>query len=248
MVKVKDIYSFIDSFAPFSTQMEKDNSGFMLGDAEKEVTSVVTCLDIKRETIDLCKKTGANLIVSHHPLIYHPINKFDYSDPDCKLLSELIKNDIAVIAAHTCFDKCDCGNGASMALKLGADITYKYPDDPLCDVFEFNMSITFEELSKRIDDCYKDDKARKFKNNDKRIKKGIIIGGSGGRNRDFLLQIHDRYDILITSEFSYSNILLAEKLYFNIVEVGHGQSEFIFNEVMINKLKQIVKVVSSDKF
>ena len=70
---VRDIYEFIDSIAPFRTQESWDNSGFLVGDVSKEVTKVAVCLDVTHDTLQKAADFGADLLVSHHPVIFHPM-------------------------------------------------------------------------------------------------------------------------------------------------------------------------------
>ena len=69
MTTVKNIYDFINSFAPFDTQEEWDNSGHLVGDFRKEVKRVVLSLDCTKEVVDFADDIDADLILTHHPLI-----------------------------------------------------------------------------------------------------------------------------------------------------------------------------------
>ena len=73
MAKVKDFYGYLNSIAPFETQENWDNSGMLVGDMNAEVKKVAVVLDITHEEIKKAKAIGANLIISHHPVIFNPI-------------------------------------------------------------------------------------------------------------------------------------------------------------------------------
>ncbi|MEG0979179.1 MAG: Nif3-like dinuclear metal center hexameric protein [Oscillospiraceae bacterium] len=100
MITVKDIFDFIDSFAPFETQESWDNSGMLIGDISKEVNTVAVCLDITPETIENAKINGADLIVSHHPVIFNPVSNVLKGSP----VYMLLESDLSAICAHTNLD------------------------------------------------------------------------------------------------------------------------------------------------
>ena len=91
-MKVKYIYDFIDSFAPFRDQCEWDNSGLLLGDMNCDFSKIGFSLDITGETVDNAIAEGCDLIVTHHPVIFRPVNSIGYDS----LVSKLIKNNMAL--------------------------------------------------------------------------------------------------------------------------------------------------------
>ena len=97
---VKDIFEFIDSLAPFSTQCDWDNSGMLVGDRNKMVRKIAVVLDITTEAIEKAAEMNADLIVSHHPVIFRPARSF--TDKDLPYV--LAKNGIAAICTHTPLD------------------------------------------------------------------------------------------------------------------------------------------------
>ena len=72
MATVKEIYQSIDAWAPFATQMDFDNSGFLVGRGSAVVDKILVALDITRTVIEEAEQLGAQLIVSHHPVIFRP--------------------------------------------------------------------------------------------------------------------------------------------------------------------------------
>ena len=97
MATVKDIYNFIDSIAPFNTQEEWDNSGLLVGNENAEVTKILFALDATSDVVDQAIKFGANLIITHHPVIFKAVSDV-LSD---SLIYKLINNNISIICAHT---------------------------------------------------------------------------------------------------------------------------------------------------
>ena len=70
-MKISEITQAIEAFAPLSLQEDYDNAGMQVGNPEAEVTGVLLCTDVREDTLDEAIERGANLIISHHPLIFH---------------------------------------------------------------------------------------------------------------------------------------------------------------------------------
>ena len=103
MTVVKDIYDFIDKIAPFDTKMDFDNVGILIGDKNALVKKCIVTLDISSKVIDEAIQKDANLIVSHHPIIFNPLKNLM-----CDSLPYLlVANNINVICAHTNLDIAD---------------------------------------------------------------------------------------------------------------------------------------------
>ena len=118
-MKAVDVLSFIDTFAPFSTQAAWDNSGLLLGAADREVTKALVCLDLTKGAAEYAVSHGCDLIVSHHPVIFRAIKSVGADS----ILWPLIKNDICVISAHTNLDKAPGGVNDTLCELLSLDFT-----------------------------------------------------------------------------------------------------------------------------
>ncbi len=120
MITIKDILTALEAFAPFSTAEAWDNSGLIVGDENQVITSIVTALDVTPSVIEQAKKLGAELIVSHHPVIFNPISRLNIADP----VYQLANHNIATIAVHTNGDKAQGGVNDRLASLLGlTDVT-----------------------------------------------------------------------------------------------------------------------------
>ena len=109
MAAIDEIYRYLNEIAPFSTAMDFDNAGFLVGDGKTEVTKALVTLDITAQSVRQAREKGAQLIVSHHPVIFHPLKR---------LLSNsvpylLAKEGIGAICAHTNLDMAPGGQRLS---------------------------------------------------------------------------------------------------------------------------------------
>ena len=124
MITVQDVYDFIDSIAPFSTQLDFDNACLQLGDPSAEVRGIHTALDVTDRVIDEAVAAGANLIVTHHPLIFSGLKQLVETDYVARLVCRLIRSNIALISAHTNLDQAPGGMNDALAAACGlSDVT-----------------------------------------------------------------------------------------------------------------------------
>ena len=114
-MKVREIYEALNSFAPFNLQEKWDNSGILVGDKNADVKKALLTLDVTEDVIKEAEQIGANLIISHHPLIFNPLKKV-LSD---SLVYKIIKKDMNVISAHTNLDISPLGVNYALAEAIG---------------------------------------------------------------------------------------------------------------------------------
>ena len=119
MVKIKDIASALEMFAPLPLQEGFDNSGLQIGLTDAEVTGVLLCLDVTEKVVDEAVASGCNLIVSHHPLIFSPLKRITGSNYVERCVLKALANGIAIYASHTNMDSVQGGVNYRIAQKLG---------------------------------------------------------------------------------------------------------------------------------
>ena len=118
-MKVNEITSAIEQVAPLYLQEDFDNAGMQVGDPNSEITGVVLCTDVREDIVDEAISLGANLIISHHPLIFHAIKKITGRSYVERIIAKALKHDITIYCAHTNMDNCRGGVNFKMAEKLG---------------------------------------------------------------------------------------------------------------------------------
>ncbi len=118
-MRVGDITSAIEAFAPLSIQESWDNSGLIIGSPSQEVHGVLVGFDCTPALVDEAVSCGADMIVTHHPLIFGGIRKVSPEDPVGLALIKAIRSGISVYAAHTTADKVIGGVSGTMAERLG---------------------------------------------------------------------------------------------------------------------------------
>jgi dinuclear metal center YbgI/SA1388 family protein len=124
LTTVGDIYQYLDRFAPFSTQLEWDNAGLLLGSFEQEVRRAVVCLDVGAGHVATQTGLPVDLVVSHHPVLFHARKQF--TNPREPAMA-LLRQGCAAIAFHTNYDICPGGMNDSFAARLGLQSVQALP-------------------------------------------------------------------------------------------------------------------------
>ncbi|MCI0461975.1 MAG: Nif3-like dinuclear metal center hexameric protein [Gemmataceae bacterium] len=117
MVTVADLVAFLKQVAPLELAAGWDNVGLLLGDPTAEVRLVMTCLTVTPDSAAEAIESGAQLIVTHHPVLFRPVQHLTATTPEGRMLLSLIRGGVAVYSPHTAFDNSVGGN--ILARRLG---------------------------------------------------------------------------------------------------------------------------------
>ncbi len=117
-VTVSQVASYIEAIAPLGLQESYDNSGLLVGNRQMKVTGILIALDATPSLIDEALKLGANLIVTHHPIIFSGLKRLTGSSLTEQVVLAAIKNDLALYCAHTNLDSAWDGVSHRMAAAL----------------------------------------------------------------------------------------------------------------------------------
>ena len=224
MAKVKDFYGYLNSIAPFETQEDWDNSGMLVGDMNAEVKKAAVVLDITHEEIKKAKAIGADLIISHHPVIFNPIKSVTKGS----VPYELVASSINALCCHTPLDIADGGTNDSLAKLLGINVTRA--DDPILRLGTVEPT-TAQELAGKIANTL-NTKVR-YADAGKKIKKIAICTGAGCS----LIEAAGEIDAFITGDASHHNFLDCVQTGITLIAAGHYETEIIVVPVLVKKLQ-----------
>lgn len=118
-MKIKDLLSFLEKLAPFAYQESYDNSGLLVGDANREITGVVVALDCTEAVIDEAVSVGANVVLTHHPIVFKGLKRLTGNNYVERTVIKAIENKVALIAIHTNLDNMPDGVNRVIADRLG---------------------------------------------------------------------------------------------------------------------------------
>lgn len=231
MSRIKDILKFAESFAPLCKAADFDNVGLLVGDGEAEVCRVLLALDITSAVVEEAEKKGAQLIVSHHPVIFNPLKSLDAKSIPYKLA----KAGIGALCLHTNLDVAkDTGVNLCLAEKLGLK-ELRFYDGEFLVTATFDTVITAEDFAK---------KAKQALNaqyvtctlKDKPVKTVGICSGAGGS--ELLLAKEKGADVFLTGEAHHHNYLESLENDISLVVAGHFETENVVIKPLQKKLAE----------
>lgn len=217
MTTVKDIFEKMCVLAPTQLQMGFDNSGFLFGRASAPVSKVLLSLDITGKVVDEAVSMGAELVISHHPLIFTALK----SVTDEKLL-RLAENRIAVISMHTNLDIAAGGVNDVLLSLLGAEGGEALDSDGCGRIGTLTDAL---ELSAFLEICKEKLNSRGLRYYDagRPVKKLAVMGGAGGDS--VRLAYEQGCDTYVTSDIKYNRFLEAEEFGINLIDADHFCTE-----------------------
>lgn len=224
MAKVKDFYGYLNSIAPFETQEDWDNSGMLVGDMDAEVKKVAVVLDITHEEIKKVKAIGADLIISHHPVIFNPIKSVTKGS----VPYELVASSINALCCHTPLDIADGGTNDSLAELLGIEVTRT--EDPILRLGTVEPT-TAENLAGKIAKTL-NTKVR-YADAGRKIEKIAICTGAGCS----LIEAAGEIDAFITGDASHHNFLDCIQAGITLIAAGHYETEIVVVPVLVKELQ-----------
>ena len=258
MYKVKDIAEAIERLAPVGLAEKWDNVGLMTGDPEQEVNVIFICLDVTSENIRHAIELNADLIISHHPLIFSPLKNIVEGDVMGSILRTLIKNNISVYSAHTNLDNADGGMNDVLANKLGLEDVRRFTEEECRDSFGtpidnigrigyLESPIELEDFKAFVKSILGCRTIRSLGNPTDMISSVALCTGSGGEG--IYSAYHAGADVYVTSDIKHHEAQLAFELGINLIDAGHFETENTICEFLKEYLEQIfpdINIIPSD--
>ncbi len=224
MISAGLIYDKIQSFAPFETAMDFDNVGLLIGNTEQKSDIVLLALDITSDIINEAIIKKAKIIVTHHPIIFHPLKKISSES----LVFKLVKNDITVISAHTNLDLAKGGVNDTLANTIGVFSENGTNDDCLL-VGTLQNEFTSESFAQHIKNVLNCCGLRFTKRYGKIRRVGVACGAGG---ESIFAAAAENADAFVTGEIKHHELLYAQEKNIAVYDLGHFRSE----DLIINKL------------
>ena len=254
-LRVQDVVDALENFAPLPLQESYDNAGLQVGLTEAEVSGALLSLDVTEDVIREAMELGCNLIVSHHPLIFHPLRHLTDDDPVQRCVRLALQNDIAIYSAHTNLDAAVDGVNYMMAERLGlVDVVLLQPRQVAVGIGSGTHTVTGgsgvigylpegeDSLAflQRVKQAFDVECLMHNELLSRPIQSVAICGGAG----DFLLDeaIRIGADAFLTGEMHYHRYF-GHDGQLQIGVLGHYQSEQytidIFNQVIGEKCPKL---------
>lgn len=229
MSTVTHIYDTIDRLAPFWLTMDFDNTGILVGDRNREVSCALLALDCTPAVVEQARQLGAQLIITHHPVIFHPLKRVN----EDAVVYQLIRSDIAVISAHTNLDIAQGGVNDALASAIGLrdcrglELLNEQTGAWLGRIGTLPEPLSPEAFAAHIKACLNASSV-KFAAAPRVIRTVALCSGSGADCLD--AAISAGADALLTSEVKQHEYLAAAAAGISIFDAGHFDTEDIVIE------------------
>lgn len=223
----QDILNLLDQKAPFSLAEEWDNAGLLIGSPKSEVTRVLVALDATPDAIEAAKAMGADLIVTHHPVIFSPLKALDSDGIPYALAAA----GIDVISVHTNADKADGGVNDVLAARLGL-CDLRTTEDGFCRIGTLAEPTDAHAFAKTVAEAL--DTAVRV-NDGGLIRTVAVCGGSGG---DFITPLASEIDAFVSGEVRHHQWVEANALGVTVVEAGHYATEVPIVDTLCRLLRE----------
>ena len=224
MTTVADILKYIETLAPRSMKMDWDNVGLLCGSRSSEVTKVLVALDPFEAVCQEAVEIGAQLIVTHHPLIFQAPKAITDETSIGRCIMQLCRHGISAINAHTNLDQAPGGVNDVLAAKLGLEnVEIVNPKDGIglmrCGVVAEQSLTSFLTVVKERLGC----DGLRYVDGGKPVHKVAVGGGScaGG----MLEALDAGCDTFVTADVKYNQFWDAHDLGLNLIDAGHFHTE-----------------------
>lgn len=241
MKTVNEVFSYLCDGAPLSLQMDFDNSGLLVGHKEQPVDTVLLALDITNTVIDEALEAGAQLLVSHHPVIFHSL-KAVTDKGEGALVLRLVENRLAAICMHTNLDITPGGVNDVLVQLLAGREGEPFDADGCGRIATMASSCPLEQF---LDHCKTVLRANGLRYYDAghAVRKLAVMGGAGGDYLEDAARME--CDTYVTSDLKYHQFLRAAELGINLIDADHFCTE---NPVMSALQKRLSQAFPDVRF
>ena len=216
MTQTNDIFLALDKLAPFSSQVSWDNSGILVGNKLNTVKKIMLTLDITYETAVEACEINADLVISHHPVIFSPLKFLDESNP-AVILS---KNNINAICMHTNFDIANGGMG--LVPNKGEVLNESDNIGRICNLSKSADVLTIAKWVKDALGC----RVVRYNDTGKKVSRVGICSGAGAEY--FTDALQKGCQLLITGDIKHHDFIDARNAGISLIDAGHFYTENIF--------------------
>lgn len=246
-MRVRDIAAAIEAVAPLSLQESYDNAGLVVGRLDDELAGgVLLAVDVTEEVIDEALELGCSMIVTHHPIVFHPLKRLNSASVVERCVERAIKHNIALYACHTNLDSAP--NGMSWRLGEILGITDMQVLEPTADGAGFgvvgmlqspmDVHDFFAVLREKLG-CKAVRHSEVVKDSVQRV---AICTGAGGSMISMAAAVG--CDIYVTSDLKYNDYYLPDGK-FILCDVGHFESEYCAIDILFDILADLSKKFSN---
>lgn len=231
-MRCSDVIEKLEQLSPLSFAESWDNPGLLAGRKDKEIRVVYIALDATTDVIREAEKVHADLLLTHHPLIFRGIKQVNTDDFIGRRVFQLISKDICYYAMHTNFDVMGMADAAAdeMNLRSPQVLEITFEDDISKEGFgrigDLPQIMTLKQCCEYVKKCYGIEHVKVFGDLDMDVQKAVIMPGSGKSMIDAALKLGA--DVMITGDIDHHAGIDAVEQGMAVIDAGHYGLEKIF--------------------
>ncbi len=227
MITVRKIYDSLTELAPLNLALDDDNVGLLIGRDGTEVSGIYIALDITAEVVTAAKKSGANLLISHHPFVRTNIrpavlNGTSHMQPQQELMLNIIENKMSLISMHTNLDAVTGGVNDVLASLLGITGAVSFEPEGIGRVGFLRQTLELSDFASRSKTLLGSGVV-KYHDAGRAVKHVAVGGGSCGDYLEYAKNVG--FDTFVTSDVKHHQFILAKQLGVNLLDCGHYATE-----------------------
>ena len=219
---LREIINSIESVAPRSAQEAWDNSGMQVGDTGRDIQSVLLTTDITEDVVNEAVLNGCQLIISHHPLLFHGLKQVCGQTPQARIVEMAIKNNIAIYSAHTNLDSVEGGINTKLAERLGVTGYRLLTESGLGAIGKLPEPMPYADFIAHVREILQCTYVRYTRARRAMIETVALCGGSGA---EFIEEaINQGADVYLTADCKYHEFQDADGR-IGLIDIDHWYSE-----------------------
>lgn len=239
----RDIMKVIEATYPKHAALEWDNVGLLVGRTEKDVKKIYVALDATDEVIERAVAADADMLITHHPLLFSPLKKITDEHFIGGRVVKLLQHDISYYAMHTNYDVCGMADISAAILGLDGAETLEVTDEESREgigrVGKLVCPMSLQSCGEFIKEKFQLDSVKVFGDLSSTVQRVAICPGSGKGMTELALE--KNADVLVTGDIGHHEGIDAVAQGLAIIDAGHYGLEHIFIEDMANYLRKNVE-------
>ncbi len=235
-MKISDVTGYLDQCFPRENALDYDNVGILAGDPDRAVTACVLSLDLTGKAVECARQSGADLIVTHHPIIFGGIQTLSTETYKGRLLTNLIRSGISCYACHTNLDMTDEFGNLAIASALGAEDPV-HVDGTSCGVIFELKTETLREFAARTKKELGTSGIITINDPENKVSKVFVQGGAFDEDSIPAI-VKSGADTVLSGEIKHHICVELEECGINTVIAGHSATEQIYLPKLRERLSQ----------
>jgi dinuclear metal center YbgI/SA1388 family protein len=248
-MKVRDITAAIEEFAPLGLQESYDNSGLIVGRPDDEVHRALLAVDVTEEVIAEAVSEGCDMIITHHPIVFHALKRFNSASQTERCVEEAIRRGIVLYAAHTNLDSTPDGMSWRVGQMLGLE-NMRVMQATTAEgagfgvVGELKEEVPSREFMRKVMECFAVKALRHGDIVREQVRRVAVCTGSGGSLIDQARA--SGADIYLTADLRYNDFMRHENAII-LADMGHFESEYCAIQILFDILSKKIPIFAVRK-